>query len=97
MDQSEFILAMTAILMGGGIVVTVITTVSRHLMRRRDDTGLGGGAMSQLDARLGRMEQAIDSMAIEVERISEGQRFTSKLLAERGDRPADRPMDQLGR
>jgi HPt (histidine-containing phosphotransfer) domain-containing protein len=34
-------------------------------------------------ARLERMEQALDSIAIEVERISEGQRFTTKLLSER--------------
>lgn len=32
--------------------------------------------------RLERMEQAIDSIAVEVERISEGQRFTTKLLSE---------------
>jgi hypothetical protein len=31
------------------------------------------------------MEQALDSIAIEVERISEGQRFTTKLLAERNN------------
>jgi hypothetical protein len=36
-----------------------------------------------MTARLERMEQAIDSIAIEVERISEGQRFTTKLLSER--------------
>ncbi len=36
-----------------------------------------------MTARLERMEQALDSIAIEVERISEGQRFTTKLLAER--------------
>ncbi|HEX6535118.1 MAG TPA: hypothetical protein VF041_10995 [Gemmatimonadaceae bacterium] len=35
-------------------------------------------------SRLERIEQAIDAMAIEVERITEGQRFTTKLLAERG-------------
>jgi hypothetical protein len=35
--------------------------------------------------RLERMEQAIDSIAVEVERISEGQRFTTKLLAERNN------------
>jgi hypothetical protein len=29
------------------------------------------------------MEQAMDAIAIEVERISEGQRFTTRLLAER--------------
>lgn len=33
-------------------------------------------------SRLERMEQAIDSIAVEVERISEGQRFTTKLLSE---------------
>jgi hypothetical protein len=35
------------------------------------------------EERLARIEQAVDSIAIEVERISEGQRFTTKLLAER--------------
>lgn len=39
-------------------------------------------------ARLERMEQAIDSIAIEVERISEGQRFTTRLLSDRGAGPA---------
>lgn len=35
------------------------------------------------DARLARMEAAIESMAVEIERISEGQRFVTKLLSER--------------
>ncbi|HEU4995330.1 MAG TPA: hypothetical protein VFT29_10950 [Gemmatimonadaceae bacterium] len=35
------------------------------------------------EARLERIEQAVDSIAIEIERISEGQRFTTKLLSER--------------
>ena len=43
----------------------------------------------ELQGRLERMEQAIDSIAVEVERISEGQRFTTKLL-ERA--PAGRPQ-----
>jgi hypothetical protein len=30
-----------------------------------------------------RLEQAIEAVAIEVERISEGQRYTTKLLGER--------------
>jgi hypothetical protein len=33
--------------------------------------------------RMSRIEQAVDAIAIEVERMSEGQRFTTKLLAER--------------
>ena len=47
----------------------------------------------EVQARLERMEQAIDSIAIEVERISEGQRFTTKLLSERGS-PVALPSSQ---
>ncbi|HEY8164262.1 MAG TPA: hypothetical protein VIF83_01790 [Gemmatimonadaceae bacterium] len=36
-----------------------------------------------IDERLTRMEQSIDAMAIEMERVGEGQRFVTKLLAER--------------
>jgi hypothetical protein len=42
-------------------------------------SGLAGAT----DARLERMEQAVDAIAVEIERISEGQRFTTKLLSER--------------
>ena len=35
------------------------------------------------DARLQRLEHAVEAIAIEVERISEGQRFTVALLSER--------------
>ncbi|MGH7719217.1 MAG: hypothetical protein ACREON_10275 [Gemmatimonadaceae bacterium] len=40
-------------------------------------------ALSNIEERLARIEQSVDTMAIEVERISEGQRFTTKLLSER--------------
>ena len=43
---------------------------------------------SEVMNRLERMEQAIASIAVEVERISEGQRFTTKLLSEVRDAPA---------
>jgi hypothetical protein len=35
------------------------------------------------DQRLARVEQAVEAIAVEVERISEGQRFVTKLLSER--------------
>jgi hypothetical protein len=35
------------------------------------------------DERLARVEQAVESIAIEVERISEGQRYVTKMLNER--------------
>jgi hypothetical protein len=34
-------------------------------------------------ARLNRVEQIVEATAIEIERISEGQRFTTKLLSEK--------------
>jgi hypothetical protein len=39
-----------------------------------------------LEARFTRFEQAIDTMAIEIERVSEGQRFLTKILGEQGQR-----------
>lgn len=38
--------------------------------------------------RLERMEQAIDSIAVEMERVSEGQRFVTRILSERRGEPA---------
>jgi len=35
------------------------------------------------NARLDRLEQSMDAIAIEIERISEGQRFVTKILTER--------------
>lgn len=37
--------------------------------------------------RLKRLEQAVDSIAVELERVGEGQRYVTKLLAERGPQP----------
>ncbi|MFI5243863.1 MAG: hypothetical protein ACHQQR_01470 [Gemmatimonadales bacterium] len=43
------------------------------------------------DQRLARIEQAVEAIAIEVERISESQRFISKLLGERSQEPSRLP------
>jgi hypothetical protein len=47
--------------------------------------GLGGPQTGTaiLDARLARVEQAVESIAIEMERVSEGQRFVTKLMIDR--------------
>jgi hypothetical protein len=39
-------------------------------------------ALKEIRDGLGQLQQAVDAIAIEVERLSEGQRFTTKLLAE---------------
>jgi len=36
-----------------------------------------------IEERIGNLQQSVDAIAVEVERVSEGQRFTTKLLADR--------------
>jgi hypothetical protein len=36
-----------------------------------------------IEARLSRIEEAVETIAVEIERMGEGQRFVTKLLAER--------------
>jgi hypothetical protein len=71
------------------VAITAIgVPIARALAKRLERGPLPGpSTSSDVQARLERMEQAIDSIAIEVERISEGQRFTTKLLAERNNQP----------
>ncbi len=69
-----------------GIVITWLKFRSRKL-----GAGTGPELISRLNDisdRTLRMDTAIDAMAVEIERISEAQRFTSKLLAERASAPA---------
>ena len=69
------------ILSFGTIMVTVVTVarlISKWIDRRARLPQSDGS-----DERLSRIEQAVDAIAIEVERISEAQRFTTKLLADR--------------
>jgi hypothetical protein len=69
--------------------------IARAYAKRVERSPLQPSMPPDVVARLERMEQAIDSIAIEVERISEGQRFTTKLLSERADRglPASNPAN----
>lgn len=60
-----------------------VVSIARMIAGRKRGRYLPDRALSQIDERLTRMEQAIDSMAVEMERVSEGQRFTTKLLSQR--------------
>ena len=60
----------------------------RALARRWDRDSLQPKVPPEVVARLERIEQAVDAVAIEVERISEGQRFTTKLLSDRAGNAA---------
>lgn len=68
----------TGIVVIGTIAWTVVET-----MKSKRGAGPAPKQLASMEARLERIENAIDAMSVEVERISEGQRFTAKLLAER--------------
>lgn len=66
------------------MAVTIIGyPIARAFGRKLDRQSLQPKVPTEVIQRLERMEQALDSVAIEVERISEGQRFTTRLLSER--------------
>jgi hypothetical protein len=64
-------------------IMAIGIPIARAYARKIEGKGQVAQIPSDVSARLERMEQAIDSIAVEVERISEGQRFTTKLLSER--------------
>ena len=72
------------------IIVSLLNAVVRY--RRAGRVGPApSDDLRRIETRLADMQEALDAVAVEVERISEGQRFTTKLLAERGEIPLDSP------
>jgi len=66
---------------------------SKRMMQELRETLPSGEQQALASIQLNQLSQAVDVMAIEVERLSEGQRFAAKLLAESNalSRPAPRP------
>jgi len=92
-------------------VIAIGFPIARAIARRMDrrSSSAGTGTDSATHARLERIEQAVDAIAVEVERISEGQRFATKIMSEMrslplpdagvvgGERGADRVAVPLSR
>jgi predicted TPR repeat methyltransferase len=78
-DIFAFVLAVVGIGCFTGVLTTWIKYRAKRVVNADVSTRLG-----EIADRLGKLDNAVDSMAVEVERISEGQRFVTKLLAERG-------------
>jgi hypothetical protein len=84
------------VLAGLAIIAGTVISVVRTLVNRRPPHSVGAPELRAIEERLDRIEQAIDSIAVETERISEGQRFTTRLLSESSRRSPDAPGDGLG-
>jgi len=84
----HFLIPIIGILAGTTMTAILLYPVVRALANRMEhQRGQGSGSGQQVpadvSARLARIESAVESIAIEVERISEGQRFLTKLQSEK--------------
>ncbi|MGH7712495.1 MAG: hypothetical protein ACREOG_14490 [Gemmatimonadaceae bacterium] len=61
-----------------------LSPIWRAVARRMEHRAMAADpSRAELSERMERMEQALEAVAIQVERIAEGQRFTTKLLSDR--------------
>jgi hypothetical protein len=80
-----------------GIVFGTLGAIGFPLARAFARRIEGGRAVSSavpgdVAERLERIERAVEAVALEVERISEGQRFVTKLMSERVEPPRLPPV-----
>jgi hypothetical protein len=66
------------------LAVPIVIALSINIVRRFGRGGRPTGD-TEVAGRIERLEQAVDTIPVEVERISEGQRFVTKILS---DQPA---------
>lgn len=83
--MSPFIVPIVLFLTGGAVMI--FGPVARAYARKMDRDA-NTAVPEHVTARLERMEQSIDAIAEQVERIAEGQRFTTRLLAEQSPQRA---------
>lgn len=74
---------MTYALSAALIAIAVVGPIVRFVLRRWDKRLDNAVISAAVQARLDAMDRNIDTVALEMERVSEGQRFTSKLLEQR--------------
>jgi hypothetical protein len=70
-------------------IIIIGLPVARAFARRMDRRATSAVIPQELSTQLTQLNHAVDAIALEVERISEGQRFAARLLSEQRD--ASRP------
>ena len=83
MSMPAFVLAIATVLLLPLVIAFAIRMI------RRSGSPPPAPLVQQSPERLERLEQAVDTIALEVERISEGQRFLTKLLTDKTGVPVD--------
>ncbi len=82
-DIFAFVLGVVGI----GCFTGMVTTWIKYRAKRVVSSDLTA-KLGEIADRMAKLDNAVDAMAVEVERISEGQRFVTKVLAERSTNAA---------
>ena len=77
------IIALIGVLSGVAIVAAAFAGAYLFGKSRGQRESLTGSRDPEVLARISRVEQIVEATAVEIERISEGQRFTTRLLSEK--------------
>jgi hypothetical protein len=77
------IIGLLTTLAGIGVLLAAFAGAYFFGKSRTQHEPLSGARDPELVARIARIEQIVEATAVEIERISEGQRFTTRLLGER--------------
>jgi hypothetical protein len=84
MGPAEFFITIISMISGTIILLPIVRAFGRRIENQSKPPAIA----PVYDSRFDRLEQAVEAIAIEVERVAEGQRFVTKLLAERGQQAA---------
>ncbi len=90
MDKNLAVVSVMGIASSTAIMITLINA----WLRRRPALPAPRAGDDAVLARLSELQQQLDAMQVEIERIGEGQRFTTKLLAEKGEGAAQLPASR---
>jgi hypothetical protein len=66
-------------------VIIIGLPIARAIARRMDRRSTTAQVPQEVTSQLSQLNQSVDAIALEIERISEGQRFTTKLLSDQRD------------
>jgi hypothetical protein len=82
MEEVQTFAAVAVIIVGlvGSLALIAVLTTRALMGGARKQ-----GSLPEADKRLDQLQLSVDTIAVEVERIAESQRFSTRLLAERGE------------
>jgi hypothetical protein len=79
----EDVFVFVTIIVGMGCLTGLLTTFIKSRGRKHVASPELIMRLDEISARMSQLDNAVDTIAVEVERIAEGQRFVARVLAER--------------